>query len=167
MLGFRMTGIENNVPLSSSSSSLLSSSSSLLLCGGSGPPGESGGTMFFVAVPLLSANLPPLLDCGDGDCPYPPTVGLCGSPASNLALLLLCPLLVPDDASEDVMLCLRALDLGGPAACLSSTRLSCGVAVLLGGPLPPNSAGAPLRLCCSSLGSGPLGGGDVGAPYDA
>jgi len=60
--------------------------------------------MFFAGAPLLSAILE--LPCPrGGDCPYPLTVGLCGSFASNLARRPLAPLPAPDDPSE-AMLCL-------------------------------------------------------------
>ena len=118
---------------------------------------------FLTGVPLLSAILE--VFCDVGDCPND-AVGLFGSPGSKRALGCrpLAPLPAPDEASDD-MLCLFVL--GGPALRPSSAiDDSCGVAVLLGG--FPTAPGVPCLLDRSSgYGSGPLGGGEVGAPYIA
>lgn len=143
-----MGGIWNSVPPPSESPS------SSLLYGGSGPPGESGGTATFIflpaGVPLLSASLPAGVWPEALEAEYA-EVGLLGSLASNLALLP-----APEDASLAAMLVLL-----GPALRPSSAN-SCGVAVRLGGFCDP---GVPARLRSSGYGNGPVGGGDVGAPY--
>lgn len=109
--------------------------------------------MFFAAVPRLSANLeeePPNV----GEWAYPPIVGLLGSFASNRARFPALVLLFSDD-----MLSCRAWP--SPAS-------SCVEPVKLGGFLWSCCApGVPCRRPLSSgygRGSGPVGGGDCGAP---
>lgn len=110
--------------------------------------------MPFTDVPLLSASLGLAFA-------YPPSVGLLGSFASKRGLLRVpSPLPAPDEAS-DPMLAFR-----GRGYCALPSSASFGVAVRLG--TRPSAEGISVRLVRSSgYGNGPVGGGDVGAPYDA
>lgn len=100
--------------------------------------------MFLAGAPRRSASLE--VDTGDGEPPYPPTVGLFGSFAANLALPPAAALPLPCD---------DMLSLRGRLAVVSANSCGCDA---------PGVACWRVRSSGYGSGRGPEGGGEVGAP---